>query len=115
MSWTESNSNGSCRRKLRYSLNTGDDGSGGDGYDISEKTLRHTIVDVHKLTVGGTSSSLPEMIRGLPWRILVMPRPGQENKKQYLGFFLQCNSESSLGVVDLVTENTKKQCINFEI
>ena len=57
----------------------------GDGYDISEKTLRHTIHDVHKLTVGQTSSSKPEMIRGLPWRILVMPRPGQENKKQFRG------------------------------
>ena len=31
----------------------------GDGFDISEKTLRHTVIDVHKLTHGSTSSSKP--------------------------------------------------------
>lgn len=53
------------------------------------------VLDVHKLTLGSTSSSKPEMIRGLPWRILVMPRPSRENKINTLGFFLQCNSESN--------------------
>ena len=40
------------------------------------------------------------MIRGLPWKILVMPRDAQtrtqmgEKKMKSLGYFLQCNSDS---------------------
>ena len=65
------------------------------GHDISERTLRHTVKNVNQLIFGNTSSSEPEMIRGLPWRILVMPRQGRDGKLASLGFFLQCNYDST--------------------
>ena len=64
------------------------------GHDISEKVLRHTVTNINQLQNGQTSSSKPEMIRGLPWKILVMPRTGRDGKLSSLGFFLQCNPDS---------------------
>lgn len=65
-----------------------------DGYEVSEKTFTHIVKNVHKLVYGSTSPSEPHMIRGLPWKILVMPRQGaRDGNLSSLGFFLQCNAD----------------------
>ena len=70
-------------------------GSGeNDGFEVSELKFRHTVKNVHKLVYGSTSASEPHFIRGLPWKILVMPRPNREGQTVSVGFFLQCNSDS---------------------
>ncbi len=65
-----------------------------DGFEVSELKFRHTVKNVHKLVYGSTSASPPHFIRGLPWKILVMPRPNREGQTVSVGFFLQCNSDS---------------------
>lgn len=65
-----------------------------DGFEVSEKQFRHVVKNVNKLVYGSTSPSTPQHIRGLPWKILVMPRPNREGQTVSLGFFLQCNSDS---------------------
>ena len=42
--------------------------------------------------------SPPCMVRNLPWKIMIMPRQGQDNPRtgqnKSMGYFLQCNGES---------------------
>ena len=39
--------------------------------------------------------SPPCFVRNLPWKIMIMPRPSQNNSGQKsMGYFLQCNGES---------------------
>ena len=43
--------------------------------------------------------SPPCMVRNLPWKIMIMPRQGQDNPRtgqnnRSMGYFLQCNGES---------------------
>ena len=62
------------------------------GYYRSEATFKFTVPDFHKLSESVTSPST--YVRGLPWKILVMPRPGHDNRTKNLGYFLQCNAEN---------------------
>lgn len=64
-----------------------------EGFGVSERTFLHVVKDVHKLVYGSTSASQPHNIRGLPWKILVMPRQTREGNLSSLGFFLQCNAD----------------------
>uniref|UniRef100_A0A915JE36 Ubiquitin carboxyl-terminal hydrolase 7 n=1 Tax=Romanomermis culicivorax TaxID=13658 RepID=A0A915JE36_ROMCU len=58
----------------------------------SEATLTFAIDNFSKLSTSVVSP--PTMIRGLPWKILVMPRMMPKNEKN-IGFFLQCNVDSN--------------------
>nr|CAB3267570.1 ubiquitin carboxyl-terminal hydrolase 7-like [Phallusia mammillata] len=64
------------------------------GFYRSEATFSYTVENIHKLTESVTSP--PTYVRGLPWRILVMPRMGHDraNAIRSLGYFLQCNAEN---------------------
>ncbi|KAG9509762.1 Ubiquitin carboxyl-terminal hydrolase 7, partial [Fragariocoptes setiger] len=62
----------------------------------SEATFRFVIEEVSKLKESVLSP--PTYVRNLPWKIMAMPRTGQQqghnNASKSLGFFLQCNGES---------------------
>ncbi|CAK8680531.1 unnamed protein product [Clavelina lepadiformis] len=63
------------------------------GFYKSEATFSFTVDNIHKLSESVTST--PTYVRGLPWRILVMPRPGHDRTSmKSLGYFLQCNAEN---------------------
>lgn len=64
------------------------------GFYRSEATFSYTVEDVHKLNDSVTSP--PTWVRGLPWKILVMPRPGHDRTgaTKNLGYFLQCNADN---------------------
>ena len=59
-----------------------------DGFEVSEKTFRFVVRNVNRLVPGSTQASEAHMIRGLPWKILVIPRQ-REGVLNSLGFFLQ--------------------------
>lgn len=56
----------------------------------SEATFQLTIDNFSKMTE--TILSEAHYVRGLPWKIMAMPRSSNEKDKS-LGFFLQCNAE----------------------
>lgn len=60
----------------------------------SEATFRFTVDNMHKLSESVTSD--PTYIRGLPWKILIMPRTHADRTPgiKSLGYFLQCNAEN---------------------
>ena len=64
------------------------------GFYRSEATFSYTVENIHKLTESVTSP--PTYVRGLPWRILVMPRNNHDRSGNIksLGYFLQCNAEN---------------------
>jgi len=64
------------------------------GFYRSEATFSYTVENVNKLTDSVTSP--PTWVRGLPWKILVMPRPGHDRNgtTKNLGYFLQCNADN---------------------
>uniref|UniRef100_A0A915J9X2 MATH domain-containing protein n=1 Tax=Romanomermis culicivorax TaxID=13658 RepID=A0A915J9X2_ROMCU len=57
----------------------------------SEATLTFAVNNFSKLSESVLSPSA--MIRGLPWKIMVMPRMTRKKEKN-IGFFLQCNVDS---------------------
>lgn len=60
---------------------------------VGEATLRHVIENISDLKESVLSP--PIFVRNLPWKIMAMPRTGQNVAGQKsLGFFLQCNGES---------------------
>lgn len=67
----------------------------------SEATFRFTIENFSELKESALSP--PVYVRNLPWKIMAMPRTGQQpaghdrqtaGQQKSLGFFLQCNGES---------------------
>lgn len=69
----------------------------------SEATFRHVIENISELKESVLSP--PVHVRNLPWKIMAMPRTGQQpashdrqgqnvGQTKSLGFFLQCNGES---------------------
>jgi len=69
----------------------------------SEATFRHVIENISDLKESVLSQ--PVYVRNLPWKIMAMPRTGQQpaghdrpgqnvGQQKSLGFFLQCNGES---------------------
>lgn len=64
------------------------------GFCISEATITYTVSDIHKLTESVMSEKV--FIRGLPWRIMIMPRnyPDRSQGIKGLGYFLQCNADN---------------------
>lgn len=64
------------------------------GYYKSEATFDFTVENVHKMNDSMTSEST--YVRGLPWKILVMPRnhPDRSQNTKNLGYFLQSNAEN---------------------
>lgn len=66
----------------------------------SEATFRHVIENISEIKESVLSP--PVHVRNLPWKIMAMPRTGQQPDRQgqnagqtkSLGFFLQCNGES---------------------
>lgn len=63
----------------------------------SEATFRFTITEFSELKESVLSP--PTYVRNLPWKIMAMPRAGQQQgqnvgQQKSLGFFLQCNGES---------------------
>lgn len=83
-----------------------DNQSSQDAADVeaaSEATFRYTIEDFSNLK--DSVLSPPVYVRNLPWKIMAMPRAGQQpaghdrqgqnvGQQKSLGFFLQCNGES---------------------
>lgn len=74
-----------------------------DVESASEATLRFTITEFSELKESVLSQ--PVYVRNLPWKIMAMPRAGQQpashdrqgqgvGQQKSLGFFLQCNGES---------------------
>lgn len=64
------------------------------GFCKSEATITFPVPNIHKLTESAMSQKV--FIRGLPWRIMIMPR-GHADRSQGmkgLGYFLQCNAEN---------------------
>jgi len=65
-----------------------------DGY------IRYEATGVTKWKDQAHNLSEPVMVRNMPWKILLMARPGQHQSQQdpssgrTLGFFLQCNGEN---------------------
>ncbi|XP_075240373.1 ubiquitin carboxyl-terminal hydrolase 7-like [Convolutriloba macropyga] len=65
-----------------------------DGY------IRYVATGVSKWKDQAHNLSEPVMVRNMPWKILLMARPGQSHASQdaasgrSLGFFLQCNGEN---------------------
>lgn len=64
------------------------------GFYRSEATFSFTVDNIHKLTDSVTSPST--YVRGLPWKILIMPRSGHDRggPSKSLGYFLQCNADN---------------------
>jgi len=60
----------------------------------SEATFRHKVENFSMLK--DSSLSEPHIIRNLPWKIMIMQRPGQSQDRgnKSVGYFLQCNGES---------------------
>ncbi|VDP02410.1 unnamed protein product [Soboliphyme baturini] len=57
----------------------------------AEATFQFEVTNVSKMKTQQLSP--PVYVRGLPWKIMAMPRDNGRNTK-HLGFFLQCNGES---------------------
>ena len=63
------------------------------GFYRSEATFTFTVENIHKLSESVTSP--PTYVRGLPWKILVMPRTSHDRGgMKSLGYFLQCNADN---------------------
>ncbi|XP_039253569.2 ubiquitin carboxyl-terminal hydrolase 7-like [Styela clava] len=64
------------------------------GFCKSEATFSFSVPNVHKLSESVTSPKT--FIRGLPWKILIMPRshPDRTPGAKSLGYFLQCNADN---------------------
>uniref|UniRef100_F6YGJ7 Ubiquitin carboxyl-terminal hydrolase 7 n=1 Tax=Ciona intestinalis TaxID=7719 RepID=F6YGJ7_CIOIN len=63
------------------------------GFYRSQATFSFTVDNINKLVESTTSP--PTYVRGLPWRILVMPRTIHDRSAgKSLGYFLQCNAEN---------------------
>lgn len=60
----------------------------------SEATFRYVLDKATEFSQGHeTRLSPPEYVRGLPWKIMAIPRDTRERRKA-LGFFLQCNADA---------------------
>uniref|UniRef100_H2YBF2 Ubiquitin carboxyl-terminal hydrolase 7 n=1 Tax=Ciona savignyi TaxID=51511 RepID=H2YBF2_CIOSA len=63
------------------------------GFYRSQATFSFTVDNIHKMS--DSTKSPPTYVRGLPWRILVMPRIAHDRGAgKSLGYFLQCNGDN---------------------
>lgn len=63
------------------------------GFYRSEATFSFNVDNIHKLSESVTSTAT--YVRGLPWKILVMPRTSHDRGGlKSLGYFLQCNADN---------------------
>ena len=67
-----------------------------------EATFRHVVDNFSQ--VKESVLSPPCMVRNLPWKIMIMPRPSPEGRAhgaKSMGYFLQCNGEALKNIVFL--------------